>query len=94
MSNEYTQFLRDFAEANIDSFEKEQLHMLRNAAREIENLIEERNSARWEVCELTSNGSIDSASRVAEERGWDLTKEDEVVDANANNQEFRTTDMG
>ena len=113
--------------------------MLRNAAREIENLIEERDSARWEVCELSGNGSIDSASRVAEERGWDLTKEDEVfpyvcdhcgdpvdsnnvfffhtlpqdiasankgesattcraccamIDANANNQEFRTTDMG
>jgi chromosome segregation ATPase len=188
MSNEYTQFLRDFAEANIDSFEDEQLHMLRNAAREIETLIEEReearrdhlvllkevkdlterhahmrnialgaradvhqtrrdldkankerDSARWEVCELSGNGSIDSASRVAEERGWDLTDEDEVftyvcdhcgdpvdynnvfffhtlpqdiasankgesatvcrkccemIDANANNQDFRTTDMG
>jgi len=139
MSNEHTQFLRDFADANIDSFEDEQLHMLRNAAREIENLIEERNSARWEVCELSGNGSIDSASRVAEERGWDLTEEDEVfiyvcdhcgdtidsnnvffyyalpqdiasankgesattcrkccemIDANANNQDFRTTDMG
>jgi hypothetical protein len=139
MSNEYAKFLHDFAEANIDSFEDEQLHMLRNAAREIENLIEERNSARWEVCELSGNGSIDSASRVAEERGWDLTDEDEVftyfcdhcgdtidsnnvfffhtlpqdiasankgesattcrkccemIDANANNQDFRTTDMG
>jgi hypothetical protein len=45
MSNEHTQFLRDFANYNIDSFEEEQLRMLRNAAREIENLIEERNSA-------------------------------------------------
>jgi hypothetical protein len=94
VSNEYAKFLRDFADANIDSFEDEQLRMLRNAAREIETLIEERNSARWEVCELSGNGSIDSASRVAEERGWDLTEEDEVVDANANNQDFRTTDMG
>jgi hypothetical protein len=139
VSNEYAKFLRDFADANIDSFEDEQLHMLRNAAREIENLIEERNSARWEVCELSGNGSIDSASRVAIERGWDLTEEDEVftyvcdhcgdtidsnnvffyyalpqdiasankgesattcrkcckmIDANANNQDFRTTDMG
>lgn len=139
MSNEYTQFLRDFADANIDSFEEEQLRMLRNAANEIENLIEERNSARWEVCELSGNGSIDSAKREAEMRGWDhLTKEDEVftyvcdhcgdpvdsnnvfffhtlpqdiasankgesattcraccamIDANANNQNFRTTDM-
>jgi len=46
VSNEYTQFLRDFAEANIDSFEDEQLRMLRNAAREIETLIEEREEAR------------------------------------------------
>jgi hypothetical protein len=139
VSNEYAKFLRDFADANIDSFEDEQLHMLRNAAREIENLIEERDSARWEVCELSGNGSIDSASRVADERGWNLTDEDEVftyvcdhcgdtidsnnvffyyalpqdiasakkgesattcrkcckmIDANANNQDFRTTDMG
>jgi hypothetical protein len=139
VSNEYAKFLRDFADANIDSFEDEHLHMLRNAAREIENLIEERDSARWEVCELSGNGSIDSASRVADERGWNLTDEDEVftyvcdhcgdtidsnnvfffhtlpqdiasankgesatvcrkccdmIDANANNQEFRTTDMG
>jgi hypothetical protein len=139
MSNENTKFLRDFANANIDSFEEWHLHMLRNAANEIENLIEERNSARWEVCELTSNGSIDSASRVAIERGWDIANEDEIInyfcdhcgdaidsrnvvfynalpqdiasankgesattcrkccemiDANANNQDFRSTDMG
>lgn len=92
MSNEYAKFLRDFADANIDSFEDEQLHMLRNAAREIENLIEERDSARWEVCELSGNGSIDSASRVAEERGWDITEEDDG-EANANNNLFRSTDM-
>ena len=107
--------------------------------KEIARLKEERDSARWEVCELSGNGSIDSASRVADERGWDLTDEDEVftyicdhcgdpvdsdnvfffhtlpqdiasankgesattcrkcfemIDANANNQDFRTTDMG
>jgi hypothetical protein len=160
VSNEYAKFLRDFADANIDSFEDEQLHMLRNAAREIELLrtqlaaktdeldltindlqevAVERDSARWEVCELSGNGSIDSAMRVAKERGWNLTDEDEVftyvcdhcgdtidsnnvffyyalpqdiasankgesatvcrkccemIDANANNQDFRTTDMG
>ena len=161
MSNEYAKFLRDFADANIDSFEDEHLHMLRNAAREIELLrtqlaaktdeldltindlqevAVERDSARWEVCELSGNGSIDSAKREAEMRGWDhLTKEDEVftyvcdhcgdpvdsnnvfffhtlpqdiasankgesattcraccamIDANANNQDFRITDMG
>ena len=139
MSNEYAKFLRDFADANIDSFEDEHLHMLRNAAREIENLIEERDSARWEVCELSRNDSMESVSKVAAERGWNLTDEDEVftyvcdhcgdtidsnnvffyyalpqdiasankgesatvcrkcckmIDANANNQDFRTTDMG
>ena len=112
---------------------------LDKANKEIARLKEERDSARWEVCELSGNGSIDSASRVAEERGWDLTEEDEVftyvcdhcgdpvdsnnvfffhtlpqdiasankgesatvcrkccemIDANANNQDFPTTDMG
>jgi hypothetical protein len=135
MSNEHTQFLRDFAEANIDSFEEEQLHMLRNAAREIENLIEERNSARRDFC----NASYDDPHLVARERGWDCFNYEkkhtyvcdhcgdavdsnnvfffhtlpqdiasankgesattcrkccEMIDANANNQDFRTTDMG
>ena len=30
----------------------------------------ERDDARWEVCELSGNGSIDSAMREAEQRGW------------------------
>lgn len=34
-------------------------------------VLEERDSARWEVCELASNGSIDGAKREAESRGWD-----------------------
>lgn len=55
-------------------------------------LRKERDSARWEVCELSGNGSIDSASRVAKERGWDLTEED-TGEANANNNLFRSTDM-
>jgi hypothetical protein len=38
-----------------------------------QELLKERDSARWEVCELSGNGSIDSAMRVAEERGWNLT---------------------
>ena len=87
MSNEYAKFLRDFADANIDSFEDEQLHMLRNAAIEIENLIEERNSARRDFC----NASYDDPHLVAREREWDCFK---MIEANANNQEFRTTDMG
>jgi len=36
-----------------------------------QELLKERDDARWEVCELSGNGSIDSATRVAEERGWD-----------------------
>jgi hypothetical protein len=36
----------------------------------------ERDEARWEVCELSGNGSIDSAMREAEQRGWDCFKED------------------
>jgi len=134
VSNEYTQFLRDFADANIDSFEDEQLHMLRNAAREIETLIEERDSARRDFC----NASYDDPHLVARERGWNCFKDEvfshvcdhcgdpvdsdnvfffhtlpqdiasankgesattcrkccEMIDANANNQDFRSTDMG
>lgn len=35
----------------------------------------ERDEARWEVCELSSNGSIDDATRIYVERGWDCFKE-------------------
>ena len=38
-------------------------------------LTAERDDARWEVCELSGNGSIDSAMREAEQRGWDCYKE-------------------
>jgi len=41
----------------------------------IERLRAERNEARWEVCELSSNGSIDDATRISVERGWDCFKE-------------------
>ena len=139
MSNEYTQFLRDFAEANIDSFEKEQLHMLRNAAREIENLIEERDLARREICRWEASATGQRITECAKLNEWDCFKNEkqhtyicdhcgdtidsnnvfffhtlpqdiasankgesattcrkccEMIDANANNQEFRTTDMG
>jgi len=97
-------FLRDFADANADSFAPEQIDYLNQAAVAIKDLTErhahmsnialgaraavhqtrrdldkankERDSARWEVCELSGNGSIDSAIRVAKERGWNLTEED------------------
>jgi len=112
-------FLRDFADANADSFAPEQIDYLNQAAvaivildEAVDNLVKERddayaqidrykngyeggchvcevvavrnqellaelNSARWEVCELSGNGSIDSAMRVAEERGWIVTEEDD-----------------
>ena len=111
-------FLRDFADANADSFAPEQIDYLNQAAVAIvildeavdnlvkerdaayaqidrykngyeggchacevvavrnQELLKERDSARWEVCELSGNGSIDSAMRVAEERGWNVTEED------------------
>jgi hypothetical protein len=37
---------------------------------QLEALIEERDNARIEVCELSSNGSIDDAARHARIRGW------------------------
>ena len=91
-------FLRDFADANADSFAPEQIEHLNRASveiavldkavdnlikeredafKQIDALISERDSARWEVCELSGNGSIDSAVRVAEERGWNLTEDDD-----------------
>ena len=45
------------------------------AADEIERLREELDDLRWEVCELSSNGSIDDSMRVAKERGWGCFKE-------------------
>jgi hypothetical protein len=38
--------------------------------RNLESLIKERDNARIEVCELSSNGSIDDAARHARIRGW------------------------
>ena len=52
-------------------------------------LIAERNDLRLEVCELSSNGSIDDAIRISVERGWS----DERIEADCNNDKFRTTDM-
>ena len=35
-------------------------------------VLEERDDARWEVCELSSNGSIDDAVRISAKRGWSV----------------------
>jgi hypothetical protein len=96
-------FLRDFADANADSFAPEQIEHLNRASveiavldkavdnlikeredafKQIDTLISERNDARLEVCELSGNGSIDSAMRVAEDRGWILTEEDSDAQTN------------
>ncbi len=41
-----------------------------------DRLTRERDDARWQVCELSGNGSIDSTLREAAARGWNLTEED------------------
>ena len=96
MNNNLANFLRDFAAANSDSFEPDQVQNLVYAANEIENLQAdcqkwkqmsmelndeaknlrtERDDARWEVCELSSNGSIDDATREMNSRGWETHDE-------------------
>lgn len=43
---------------------------------EAKNLRNERDDARWEVCcNLSSNGSIDDATREMKDRGWDTHEE-------------------
>lgn len=69
-NNWLANFLRDFAAANNADFEPEQIQNLVESANLIENLIAERDDLRLEVCELSSNGSIDDAIRISVERGW------------------------
>ena len=45
--------------------------------KEIQRLREERDEARWEVCELSRNDSMESASEVAIERGWNINFEED-----------------
>jgi uncharacterized coiled-coil DUF342 family protein len=66
---------RDEALKKIDELED----VCGDSADRMVELVKERDSARWEVCELSGNGSIDSAMRVAEERGWNLTKDDDGI---------------
>jgi cell division protein FtsB len=54
--------------------------------KEIARLKEERDAARRDFC----NASYDDPRLVAREREWDCFK---MIEANANNQDFRTTDM-
>ena len=69
-NNWLANFLHDFAAANNADFEPEQIQNLVESANLIENLIAERDDLRLEVCELSSNGSIDDAIRISVERGW------------------------
>ena len=43
---------------------------IRSLNNQLVDALRERDEARWEVCELSGNGSIDSAMREAEQRGW------------------------
>ena len=46
MSNEHAQWLRDFAAANEGDFDPDQIQRLKDAANEIDELIQERDEAR------------------------------------------------
>lgn len=47
-----------------------------HAAKMLKQLRDKRDNLRWEVCELSSNGSIDGANREAESRGWNYLVDD------------------
>ena len=51
--------------------------MIFDLQKEIKSLRVERDDARWEVCELSRNDSMESASEVAIERGWNINFEEE-----------------
>jgi hypothetical protein len=61
----------DFLRRDVDVAEQ----YISRLCSEIETLKKERDEARWEVCELSGNGSIDSATREAISRGWDFNNE-------------------
>ena len=64
------------AAINSMSDEIRSLHTeLENLERQYGFAMAERDEARWEVCELSSNGSIDGATRISVERGWDCFKD-------------------
>lgn len=61
--------------------------------KEIARLKEERDLARREICRWEASATGKRIMECAKLNEWDCFK-NEVVDANANNQDFRTTDMG
>ena len=79
MNNNLANFLRDFAAANSDSFEPEQIQNLVESANLIENLIAERDDARMLYCEFVAadrrEGYVDhpepNPQDIANEMEWD-----------------------
>ena len=78
-NNELVSWLRDFAAANHDGFEPEQIQRLNDAANTIENLIAERDDARMLYCEFVAQdhreGYVDHPEQtpqdVAQSMGWE-----------------------
>ena len=86
MTNEHAQWLRDFAAANKGNFDPDQIWRLKDAATEIEDLIQERDEARvgcalaWAKDEFVPSGwdefvpsdrdIEDAAIKIAQENGW------------------------
>lgn len=79
MNHNLANFLRDFAAANSDSFEPEQIQNLVESANLIENLIAERDDARMLYCEFVAadrrEGYVDhpepNPQDIANEMEWD-----------------------
>lgn len=84
MSNQFSNFLRDFAAANSESFEPDQIQYLIYCAEEIESLIKDRDEARQDICfneaaerSFGPNGvpyHPSVAHKIAKEYGWDCFK--------------------
>lgn len=78
-NNELVSWLRDFAAANHDGFEPEQIQRLNDAANTIENLLAERDDARMLYCEFVAQdhreGYVDHPEQtpqdVAQSMGWE-----------------------
>jgi hypothetical protein len=54
----------------LDAFKRTGTYRWMVVRGQLEILIKQRDDARIEVCELSSNGSIDDAARHARIRGW------------------------
>jgi hypothetical protein len=84
----------------IKQLVKDSMSLAERCALKCEELKEERNEIRRSFCQMVcdyeadAHGNMDtSKEQVATNNGWDCFYND-LVDANANNQDFRTTDMG